>query len=191
VIEALERSVREDGKVVPSLVLCAGELVMPFDEVETLKATVATVTPMSSGDENLKASLQIAKEFLALPNLASAPAVAEGLVKRINDAFSQGKRSVTLEYVEAQVERALLEQRHYQRRKVFGGKHLRGLLFAVGSKDPTPAYLPEALAEELPMYARFRARIVAEVRLGEDQYESHPAALNVLALGRVVERTKR
>ena len=191
VTEALDRSIREDGKVVPPLVLCAGELFMPFDEVEELKATVATVTPLSSGDENLKSSLQIAKEFLALPNLASAPAVAEGLMKRIYDAFGQGKRAVTSDYIEAQVERALLEQRYYQRRKVLGGKHLRGLLVAVGGRDPIPTYLPESVSEELPMYARFRVRLIAEVRLGEDQYESHPAALKVLALGRVIERARR
>ncbi|UQA61362.1 DUF2169 family type VI secretion system accessory protein [Polyangium aurulentum] len=193
VTEALERSIRDDGKVIPHLVLCAGEFVTPFDEVERLKATVATVTPLSAGagDENLKASLQIAREFLGQPSLSSAPAVAEGLVKRIVEGFGQSKRAVTVDYVEAQVERALLEQRHYQRRKVFGGKHLRCLLVMGGSKDPIPTYLPEALAEELPMYARFRVRIVAEVRMAEDQYEVQPVALRGLAVGRTFERTRR
>ena len=71
------------------------------------------------------------------------------------------------------------------------GKHLRGLFVALGGKDPIPTYLPDSLSEELPMYTRLRARLVAEVRMAEDQYESHPAALKVLALGRVVERIKR
>lgn len=186
VTEALDRSIREDGKVIPSLALCAGELVMAFDEVERLKATVATVTPLSLGDESLKASLQVAKEFLALPNLASAPAAAEGLTKRVLETFAQGKRAVTVEQVEGQVERALLEQRSYQRRKVFGGKHLRCMLVMSGGREAIPAYLPEALAEELPMFVRFRVRLVAEVRMAEDQYETHPAGLRVVALGRVV-----
>ncbi len=192
VTEALDRSIRADGKVIPQLVLCAGELVMPFDEVERLKATVATVTPLSAGDENLKASLQIAKDYLALPNLSSAPAVADGLVKRILESFGHGqvKRAVTVDYVESQTERALLEQRHYQRRKVFGGKHLRCLLVPGGSKEPIPTYLPEALADELPMYAHFRVRLIAEVRMAEDQYETHAAALRVLGVGRVVERRR-
>lgn len=190
VTEALDRSIRADGKVIPQLVLCAGELVMPFDEVERLKATVATVTPLSAGDENLKASLQIAKDYLALPNLSSAPAVADGLVKRILDAFGQAKRAVTVEYVESQTERALLEQRHYQRRKVFGGKHLRCLLIPGGSKEPIPTYLPETLSEELPMYAHFRVRVITEVRMAEDQYETHAAALRVIGVGRVVERRR-
>lgn len=191
VTEALDRSIREDGKVIPQLALCAGELVMPFDEVERLKATIATVTPFASSDENLRASLQIAKDYLGLPNLSTAPAVAEGLTKRILDAFGSSKRTVTVDYVDAQTERALLEQRHYQRRKVFGGKHLRCLLVLSGSKDPIPTYLPDALSEELPMYAHFRVRLVAEVRMAEDQYETHAAALKVVAVGRVVERGKR
>jgi hypothetical protein len=48
-----------------------------------------------------------------------------------------------------------------------------------------PSYLPEAIAEELPMYPRFRVRMVAEVRLAADRYETHPAALRVLALARL------
>ncbi len=191
VTEALERNIREDGKLIYGLVFCAGEIVMTFDEVERLKATVTTVTPLSAGDENLKASLQIAKDFLALPNLSSAPSVAEGLVKRIQDTFASVKRAVPADYVEIQTERALLEQRHYQKRKVFGGKYLRGLLVLGGGKEGVPVYLPEGLGEELPMFVRFRVRLIAEVRTTEDQYETHPAALRVLALGRVVERRKQ
>lgn len=191
VTEALDRSIREDGKVVPALGLCAGELVMMFDEVERLKATVATVTPLSLGDESLKASLQVAKEFLGLPDLASAPAAAEGLTKRVLETFGVGKRAVTVEQVEGQVERAMLEQRCYQRRKVFGGKHLRCMMVMAGGREAIPAYLPEALAEELPMFVRFRVRLVAEVRMAEDQYETHPAGLRVVAVGRVVERNRK
>jgi hypothetical protein len=138
----------------------------------------------------------------------SAPAVAEGLTKRIEDAFAGGKRVVPPGYLEAQRERALLEQRQYQRRAVFGGKHLRGLL-KLGAPEPAPgvrlggpgkapaggavvvpAYLPESLAEELPMYPRFRVRVVAEVRLAADRYETHPAALRAMALARLAAPPK-
>ena len=43
-------------------------------------------------------------------------------------------------------ERALLDQRHYQKRPVLGGPHLRALLQPSGSSQQIPAYLPEALA---------------------------------------------
>ncbi len=191
VVDAMERSVSEHGIVVPPIALCAGELTIPFDAVETLQTTVATITPLSAGDENLKATLQSAREILGLPNLQSAPAVAEGMNRRVLEAFGRAKRAVTVESIEAQTERALLEQRAYQRRRVFGGKHLRGLLTMHGAKEPIPTYLPEALAEQIPLYTRFRVRLVAEVRAAEDQYEAHPAALRVLAVARVLERAKR
>lgn len=191
VLEAMERSVGEHGIVVPPLALCAGELTIPFDPVETLQTTVAMLTPLAAADESLKATLQNARDILALPNLQSAPAVADGTNRRVLEAFGRAKRAVTVESIESQTERSLLEQRAYQRRKVFGGKHLRGLLTLHGAKEPIPTYLPELLAEQLPLFTRFRVRLVAEVRIAEDQYEAHPAALRVLALARVIERARR
>jgi hypothetical protein len=195
----LRQSVRDDGSFVPQLELVAGELELPFDELASLRATVATVGPLVGSDEALKSALLVAKEFLGSPGLMSAPAVADGLTKRIEDAFAQGKRAVPAGYLEAQRERALLEQRQYQRRAVFGGKHLRGLLRfgsaepaskagtpvkASASNDGIPAYLPDSLAEALPMYPRFRTRAVVELRMATDRYETHPAAVRVMALAR-------
>jgi hypothetical protein len=67
---------------------------------------------------------------------------------------------------------------------VFDGPCLRALL----SKDAAalPAYLPEALADKLPLVTQMRARLIAEVSASQDQYESHPHALRVVALGRVM-----
>ncbi len=49
-----------------------------------------------------------------------------------------------------------------------------------------PAYLPEALADKLPLLTSMKARLIAEVTPSQDQYESHPHALRVVALGRVM-----
>ena len=112
-------------------------------------------------------------------------------MKRIHEALGQSKRAVTSDHVEAQVERALLEQRHYQRRKVFGAKHLRGLLVPVGGRDPVPAYLPEALRTRLPLFESFPARLIAEVSPRQDRNESHWLSLRVLALARLVAKRGR
>jgi hypothetical protein len=197
---ALAGCLRDDGKFVPALALFSGELEMPFDELSSLRATLTTVSPLAGSDEALRGAVQAAKDFLATPGLMSAPAVAEGLTRRIEDAFAQGKRVVPAGYLEAQRERALLEQRQYQRRSVLGAKHLRGLMKLSGAEPaPRPAgpgkappaavivptYLPEALAELLPMAPRFRARMVAELRLSADRHENHAGALRVIALARV------
>jgi hypothetical protein len=188
--EALIAAVRDDGKLIPPLLLVAGELQLPFDEIETLRATVTTVTPLQGNDENLRASIDVARQFLAIPGLATAPAVAEGMTLRIREAWSQGKRVVAPGYLDAQTERVLTEQRHYQRRTVFGGIHLRALLHC-GGTSPIPAYLPDSAAKVLPLFPRFKVRLVVEAHLQIDPYETNQAALRCLALARVSPLPKR
>ncbi|WP_437518064.1 DUF2169 domain-containing protein [Sorangium sp. So ce1099] len=188
--ETVIDAVRDGGKFVPPVCLLAGELIFHFDELEALKATVTAAAPLVGNDEQLRAAVAPAQDFLKLPELRSSPAVAEGLTARIKEAF-EGKRVAPAGYLKTQAERALLDQRHYQRRPVFGGPHLRALLQPPGSSQQLPAYLPAALAQQLPLYQRFRARIVAELHLQVDQHESHPIALRVLALARVAPLPSR
>jgi len=182
--------VHEDGKFAPPLLLVAGELALPFDELSTLKATMTTATPFTPGDEPLKAALEAAGEFLAIPDLTPSPAVVEGVTGRIREAFARVKRAVPAGYLEAQTERALLEQRRYQKRKFRGEPHLRALLHAGGDKGPMLIYLPAALADKLPLQARFAARLVVEPHLAVDAFESPTFALEALALAREVVLAK-
>ena len=85
-----------------------------------------------------------------------------------------------------ETERALLEQRHYQRRTFQGARHLRALLHPSGDKGAMLTYLPECLSNKLPMFQRFGVRLIAEVYLSVDQYEAYPYALEVLALAREI-----
>ena len=192
VTDALSSAIRDDGKYVPPLRLVAGDLLFPFDELETLKVIVTVVTPLIGNDESLRAAVASAQDFLKLPDAAGVPAVAEGFTARIRDTYAIGKRTVPLPQLDTQTERALLEQRSYQRRKVLAGPHLRALLLSPSpGASPIPTYLPAALAEALPMYARFRARLIAEVHLQVDQSETQPAALRALALVRAVPAPPR
>jgi hypothetical protein len=184
VAAAVLGGVREDGKFAPPLVLVAGELRLPFDELETLKSTLTTAMPFVPGDEPLKAAVDSAKDFLAIPGLSPAPAVLDAITGRIRDAFGRVKRAVPPGYLEAQTERALLEQRRYQKRVFHGEPHLRALIQGPSDKASSLVYLPEAVTERLPLFARFGARIIAEAHLSLDQYEPHPHALEALALAR-------
>jgi hypothetical protein len=231
--DALDKAIRDDGKFVPPLALVSGDLAFPFDEAETLRAYVSAATPLASGDENLRSSIALAKEFLSTPGLAGAPGVAEGLIARMREAFAMAKRPVPADYLETQTSRALLEKRCYQRRDLFGGTYIRCLFHtatvtgtpagtpgagtgasgggpgaagggtsttATGSgtsaagattTGPVPAYLPDSLAKKLPLFQRFRIRMIAEVHLAVDQLETHPLALKGAALARAVERPLR
>jgi len=192
-IEAeLAAAVRPGGKFVPPLLLLAGELEFPFDERETLKAVVAVASQVVGTDDVLKNALREARDFFSAAELCPPP-IVEGHTARLREAFGRSRRSLPPEVFENQVERALLEGRHYQKRQVLGMMAIRALLHSATSTAarPAPVYLPEDLARKLPMYNRFRTRMIAELYLQEDQYEQHPGALKAYALGRVQASPER
>ncbi|KYF59192.1 hypothetical protein BE08_32890 [Sorangium cellulosum] len=57
----------EDGAFVPPLVLVAGELESPFDEVETLEALVAAASPPAMADKKLKEAVEAIHEVFKMP----------------------------------------------------------------------------------------------------------------------------
>ncbi|MDC0748370.1 DUF2169 family type VI secretion system accessory protein [Polyangium mundeleinium] len=189
--EAIGDAVADDGTFTPPLVLVSAELTFPFDELETLKATVTAVSPLIAGDKKLKETVDTVNELLKTPWLSSSSGVAERLTQQVKDAFAQGNRMLPPSYLDSHTERMLLEQRHYQKRTVFGEPWIRSVLVPAGSQSLMPAYLPESLTKKLPMFQRFKARIVAEAHMQQDEYENHPAALKVVALGRVVSLQRR
>lgn len=184
--DALVDAVRRDGLFAPRLLLVSGEMRFEFEELELLKATVAAATPFATEDDELKKAVERAGDFLKAPGLLVSPDVARGFVKRVRDAFASAPRLVQATYLEEQTERALLERRAYQRRSAFGQRHLRGELAFIGMDAGVPTYLPEDLAKKLPMFRRFKARLLAEVHYQEDQYEAYAASFKAVALARVV-----
>lgn len=185
--EALTRAVRADGLFVAPIVLVAGELGVPFDELAELEATIAIATPLATPDASeLLAALEVGQKFLQVRGQASARSMARSLASRIREAFAKEKK-LTLSQLDEHVQRSLLESRSFQRREVLGEPHLRLLLHAGdqgAGEAPLVVYAPEAVAKKLPMYARFSARLIAEVELQEDESETSPRALRLLALVR-------
>jgi hypothetical protein len=173
------------GAFTPPLAVLRGDLEIPFDDLETLKATLAAVAPFAAGpDKRLKETFEAANEALKERLFPASGRPVENLTARLRDAFAAGSWSLPAGYLDSQVERALVEQRRYQRRAVLGETWLRALLGPRGSA--APVYLPEALVGKLPLYARFSARVIVEVLLQQDPYEAHPYALKCLALARAV-----
>lgn len=187
---ALANAVTEDGTFISPLVLLAGELEFPFDELETLKATVAAMTPLASGDKPLREQLDTTEELLKTPWLKGASGIAEGLTAKLKEVFGRGNRVLPPRYLEGHTERMLIEQRAYQKRMVLGKMCIRSLLHLPGQQGGIPVYLPESLGQELPAFQRFAVRMLAEVRGKVDQYEVQEVALRGAGLGRVIT-TKR
>ncbi|MFT3772890.1 MAG: DUF2169 domain-containing protein [Minicystis sp.] len=182
--QAVDAAVRDDGGFEPPLAIVGAELEMPFDELETLKATAAAVRPLASTDKRLKEALDLVDPLLSTAWLSGSGSIAESMTAKLREAFAQGKRAVPPDYLNAHAERMLLEQRAYQRRALFDKKWIRSVMRGVAG--PIPAYLPEETKDGLPMFRRFRARLLAELDLREDEGESSPWAARVLALGRVI-----
>ncbi len=182
---ALATAISPDGKLDPPLVLVAGEATLPFDAAELLRVTLAACKPIAPTD---KAFAEVVATVAAMADAAAlSDAVAHGLTYRVREAFQQVKHTLPPRYLESTAERALLDGRRYQRREVFGAPHLRTLV-AAGSGEPVPAYLPVGVASRLPLFPRFRARLLAELHAQVDHEEAHPCALRVLAVARVVAR---
>lgn len=183
---ALAGAVNDQGIFHPPILLLAGDLSFPFDELETLKATIAAVTPLAAGDKKLKETIDTVGELLRTPWLQAAGSVTERLTAQVKEAFAAGNRVLPQGYLETHTERILLEQRHYQKRVLLGQTWIRALLGAPGNSTRVPTYIPHSLARDLPIYQHLPVRLIAEVRAQIDQYETHPSALRVLALGRVL-----
>lgn len=184
--KAFDEAIGEHEQLAAPIVILAGELELPFDELETLKAAMSTALPLiTPADEQLKAAVTIAKEFVQTPGLSPAPAVSEGLTARIREAFVKEKKEMPADYLDAQIERVLLSGRHYQKREVFGGIFVRCLLWLQGKRNAITGYLPAEASTTLPIWKRIRARVIAEVHPAQDQYEASARALKVVATGRV------
>ena len=188
-LESAIEAAEEESPPSPALVLVTGTLELCLDEVKMLEAVVAAASPLASSDKKLKETLDVATEALKSPMLGM-PDFAQGLSARIRDAWTKANRLLPPDHLAACTERLLLEQRSYQRRELLDDTWIRALLSGAAGEAPVPTYLPARIAKRLPLYRRFPARVLGEVVWQQDQYETCPVALRVLALGRLPPRTR-
>jgi hypothetical protein len=184
---ALARAMEDEDGFVPPLVLIQGDLTLHFDELETLKATLAAVSPHASADPRLKEVVAEVGEIFKMPWVQGSNGVIEELTGRVREAFAQGpgRRAGAIGQLEGHVERALVEQRHYKKVNVLGQARVRGALTAAGSKAEVMVYLPESAGKELPAFRRIEVRVVGEVRGVVEAYAGGGAAVRGVAVGRV------
>ncbi len=186
VIELMDEAVLEDGKFATPIILVGCEVETPFDEMEILRALSTAASPLvGPTDETLKSAVEAAEKFLGRAGSSYAPVVPEGLSNRLREAFARDKKSLPPDALDVQAERALLGGRHYQKRDVLGGTYIRLLLRMSNEGPPLVAYAPEDIARKLPMFRRFRARIIGELHPWQDQYEARRESLRALAIGTV------
>ncbi|EYF05450.1 DUF2169 family type VI secretion system accessory protein [Chondromyces apiculatus] len=194
VAQAIVEAVGERGRFNPPLALVGGELRFPFDEVETLRAHIVTITPMVGSDKRLKDNVDSVSGLLKTDYFQGSTGVAEKVTRELREQFREVNRALPASYLDTHVERLLLEQRHYSIRKVFGGEFIRALLVAPstggggsGAEGAIPVYLPKHLDQTLPMLVVMKARLIVSAHLQQDPYEASPYALRAVALGRSLQ----
>ncbi|MBI4956583.1 MAG: hypothetical protein HY908_31490, partial [Myxococcales bacterium] len=190
---ALREAVSDTGRFTAPLIALGGELELPFDELETLRATAAALGPLASEDKKLKDAIASANEIADSPVLKGSPEVVRNFIGHLRKLYREAKRSFPQDYLDECVDRMLLSERRYQKKTVFGGECIRALLTpgaatsaTLGTREPVPTYLPVALEKQLPLMKSFRARLVVEGHFKQDQYEAHACALRAISLGRVL-----
>jgi hypothetical protein len=204
--KGLGDAIRPDGKFVAPLVLLQATMRTPFEARARLEVTLTTVKPFIAPPKEqitggtaeepetelvytpLTEAVGDAKTFLEDADPLCPASLLDGFTKRIVTAFEDEDRDLPAGYLGEETERALLQKRRYQTRLVFGEAHLRTLVDVTGSEEPVPAYLPESLANELPLDTSFRVKFLAELHHRIDRDEASPLALRVVALARVLTR---
>ncbi|MDI1448041.1 DUF2169 domain-containing protein [Polyangium sp. 6x1] len=180
------RAAKKRGHAVAPIELCEGDLALHFDEIEALRTTKATAMPFAQGHEALTAAVREADEFVGSPGYENARVLAERMTGKIFDKFALTSHALAGDDLAKLVARSLAEGRHYQRRRLLGGWHLRALLHVPGERHPIVVYLPAEIAEQLPLFSRFPVRLLVEVHFAVDPEEKLPIVLRAVALGRVV-----
>ena len=170
------------------LILLDAPLLLPFDELEELKTTTSIAQQTAPSDnKRLKELLDFASEISKLP-VSGSPDLVKQLTLQIQDAWEKSARSLPPRFLIKNVERNLIENRSYAKRRVFGGSHVRAILKVEDGE--APVYLPDAVTERLPLMASFRARLVAEAHPRVDAIEPAPVALLALALARATDERR-
>lgn len=175
----------------PPIEVISGDMEFLFDEMEALKAALIVIAPFVPGDKKLKESIDVVREVMATPGIERARSVLQSLHHRVFAAFGATNRGIAANYIETQIEPMLLEGRCYQKRTVMGREFIRTSFMSAtdnNSKMVLPAYLTTDWINDLPLFRRFSAKIIAEARPRVEQTEAADVALKVLALGRKLGR---
>ena len=181
---ALRDAIDDEGVFDAPLCLVHGTLRFTFDELETLKATVACVAPYAlGGNERLAHAVLDARGLLESRELQGCPEVAAELTEAIDDAH-RSDDAIDSDKIATRIERILLDKRAYQTRTLLGTRWVRALLASDGA--PHACYIHESLAKAAPLFARFTARVIAELHPRQDQREQSAVALRTIAFGRII-----
>lgn len=170
------------GHYVAPLVTLEGWLSFSFNETEELRALLGQAEGQRGQHVELGQALDSAHRLLEGPATSRALAKSARVVRAKLRSAIGGDAARRLDQ---DVESLLLEQRSYRKRTFLGAEWLRTAL--IRDSGETVTYLPASLAQQLPLYAVMRCRLIGEVIPPQDHYESGAFALRTIALSRLLK----
>jgi hypothetical protein len=179
----------DDGLLVAPVVVVEGELELPLDDVEVLRATVEAVTPLRGMDRRVAEALDRVSPFVEASWLDPSVADAErGHLRGVVAALGRGQ---TAEAIEAHVARKLRRERKHVVRTWRGAPWIVAALADAttgpsGGGARATVFLPRGAVEVLPVARRFRARLLVVVEPAIEPDLADAPALFALAVARDV-----
>jgi len=180
---AMDMAVLDDGSFVPPYVLTQGTLEFQFDEVETLKAMLLVVAPFVPGDKKLKETVDLINEVMKTPGIERAKRVAEGLTKRLKEAFYQQNRGVGVGYLDEEVEVILVEGRCYHAVERMGSEWSTAWLSLRGESSNIIVHVKKDCVRFFPPYRRLGVRLIARVNRGQKDQPRGPSGVALEGMG--------
>jgi len=190
ITQSMHEAVDEDGIFERPVIMVRGTVRMTFEPSDVAEVMASVAKPFAGADKRLKDAVEAIEEVLKSERKPPA-LVTDGLVNRLRQAFAVASPSLPADYLDDAAERTLLEERRFAKRNVLGGPHIRTLFTSSahnaegGNKPQLPTYLPESLANDLPLFLEFNVRMLAEPHIRQDPTESGSVVLSVLAVARV------
>jgi hypothetical protein len=185
----IDQAIGDGNKLIPPLVVLAGELSVAFDERRQLGATADVGAVTCPDDENVCQAVAAARAYLKAA-AGGSPRVTTTLAQRILDAVVAAQDETDALELQHEIDRMLITGRSYRCRSLFGGTYLAATLRLPGTARPIAAYLREPAASQLPMFERFAVRLLAEIHLAQEEDQAAPLALRVVAVARVLSRAQ-
>lgn len=185
---AARAAIGRHGSYEPPLAMVAGELVLCFDETESLRSLIRIASPFVPGNKKLSEAVEGATRALEVPGSQVTGALFEVLSAQLKEAFEPSRRTLPVDYLEVASARALVEARAYRRREILGTRSIRSLLHFSETNPPVPVYVPETAGPMLPLRQSLAVRLIVHVDLQQDATETHPLALRPVAIAGVARR---
>ena len=166
--KAIAASASADGVLQDVIGSARGELTLAFDPFELLAVTLALAEPHAATDRKLKEAVEQGASLKDAPK-AIPVTMLDNAVQRVRHAFGNATtRQVPPDYLQANAERWLADERKYTTKMVRGESCFVGALLPNEGGPVIPVFLPASASGFLPGSPAFAAKLFGRASIQLD-----------------------